>query len=298
MVNPDRFPNSIGLDGADAGDKTRLSLTLKNALELMGFKAVYIPLPLSSSTASGNFLKFWKQKEIPFEILAAVFATNRYEIMPGALRWLENVKHWAVFDRTAKSGPVFAEGFEHHLGVGEGRLIGQTLVGGTPQTVNDMKRMDSVWYRALDEKFPDVALGFLLTRPLSESMEILKRRSIASGGNWKKDFDSNVRLQRRVRTGFIREIRGLENWMSLRIRGLAFDENEFRDWEITTALRIWGYVRKKFLLDISPAESRVIIANARDAIGLDTNRVVTNETRRTVRLLSHPTSVRGLHIWK
>lgn len=296
MIQEGFFPRSIGFDGPDGVNKTRFALITTDMLRQLGKKVTYVPLPFIAHTLSGKLIRESKDKNIPGIVMPFIFATNRYEIMPGILRWLKKDDHWVMFDRTAKSGPVFAEGLGLQYAEINKQHIGRRLVGGIPQSLEEVAAIYSSTIRALEERFPDVQLGIFVTRPWQESLAIMQRRA-PSEEKWKSSLDRNILLQKKVRAGFAREIAGLANWHTVRVKGLANSQDEFLAWERYHAERIWDTVRKRFNFDITPRESRSGIEQAQHSLETNADINVAREIRGSVRRLSRVSSIRGIHEW-
>ena len=296
MIQEGFFPRSVGFDGPDGVNKTRFALITSDMLRQLGKKVTYVSLPFMANTLSGKLIRESKEKNIPGIVMPFIFATNRYEIMPAILRWVERADHWVMFDRTAKSGPVFAEGLGLQYAEMNKQHIGRHLVGGTPQTLEEVAAIYSSTIRALEERFPDVELGMFVTRPWQESLAIMQRRA-PSEEKWKSSLDKNMLLQKKVRAGFTREIAGLSHWQTIRVKGLANSQDEFLAWERYHAGRIWDRVRRRFNFDITPSESRVSIEKAQSLLATNADINVAHEIQGTVRRLSRVSSVRGIHQW-
>ena len=296
MIQEGFFPRSIGFDGPDGVNKTRFALITTDMLRQLGKKVTYVSLPFMANTLSGKLIRESKDKNIPGIVMPFIFATNRYEIMPGILRWLEKDDHWVMFDRTAKSGPVFAEGLGLQYAEMNKNHIGRHLVGGTPQTLEEVAAIYSSTIRALEERFPDVQLGLFVTRPWQESLAIMQRRA-PSEEKWKSSLDKNILLQKKVRAGFAREIAGLAHWGTVRVKGLANSQDEFLAWERYHAGRIWDRVRRRFDFDITSRESMEAIEKAQLSLATNADVNVSREIRNTVRRLSRVSPVRGIHEW-
>lgn len=217
MIQKPILPRSIGFEGADATNKTRFSLLTVRMLEAYGQEVRLVGFPVDE-TVSGNWLKFHKQLGLAQETLPVLFAANRLEVIPSIRQWVgQSPNHWVVFDRTDRSGIAYG-------------LAREGLTA------------DRDWLEALDIYFPKVQVGVYLTRPLDESMEIIRRRPAGEVSETKLAMDMDIILQRRVREVFDDLMSKRSNWHEVDVSGLARTEDEFNAWEIRSGLKTWATI--------------------------------------------------------
>lgn len=230
MLKDRILPRSIGLEGPDFVNKTRFSLILIEMLRRYGQKAIYVPLPFLKSTITGKI--FPHTREIAKQAVPMLFSTNRLEILPVLTEWIgASEKNWVVHDRTKMVGPVYAWA-----------TIGWELN----------------YFLDVESQYPDTQIGVMLRKPLSESMQIMKKRA-QSNDFFKSQFDKDVALQKKIRKGFQQMIKDRQNWFNFDVSGFANTREEFRSWEIEKALRLWCQISRR----VGHAEWSF---NAKDAI--------------------------------
>lgn len=209
------WPRTIGFDGADVVNKTRFAILTVRMLRAYGQQAAYCSLP-TEQTESGFLIKYFKGLGIANEALPVLYAADRAEILAPAEEWLaESEKRWLVFDRTDNAGKAYA--------IARGGMTS-----------------DPEWLDALDAYFPEMQVGFYLTRPVEESMQISEMRENSSIDRSKLEVDNDLVLQQGVREVFESIISQKPNWVTVDVSGVASSPEEFARWEKEKGMRIWS----------------------------------------------------------
>lgn len=293
MSPRETLPNSVGFTGPDGVGKTNFALLTIDLLRQHGNKVVFCPFPFLLGTASGQILRSLKKHSVAPIAIPPIYAMNRVEVLPALKEWVSrDEKHHVVFDRVWQDGPVFAEGLGDP---GDYIKVRTEFEKSRGRPVGNLRADYKQWLRALDVWFPEVNTGFYITRPLRESVEIMMRRPEAEA--IKSKFDRNMRVQRYVRRQFPKEFDELENWTTVKVKGVASGERELREWQVPYMIRIWRTLCAR-IDHIEWTEFSVEkILDAQERIANAKVDLVLRETMLTARKLSRTSKMRGVHSW-
>lgn len=293
MKPRETLPNSVGFTGPDGVGKTNFAILTIDLLRQHGNKVVFCPFPFLPGTASGQILRSLKKHNVAPIAIPPLYAMNRVEVLPALKEWVSrDEKHYVVFDRVWQDGPVFAEGLGDP---GDYMKVRARFEKSRGRPVGNLRKDYKEWLRALDVWFPEVNTGFYMTRPLWESVEIMGRRPEAEAV--KSRFDRNMRVQRYVRRQFPKEFDGLDNWMTVKVKGVVSGERALREWQVPYMDRIWHTLCMRIghmewtdnsVEQIKKAQERIV--------NLQVDPVL-RETMLTVRKLSRTSRIRGVHSW-
>jgi thymidylate kinase len=238
-VKDEILPRTIGIDGPDAVNKSRFSVLAARALREQGQKVFLCTLPFPR-TLSGGWIMNSDRCSFPMQVMPPLYASDRLELLSPIKYWLgRGVDHWTVLDRTKMSGVIY--------GVAQG--------------------FDRGWLEALDEKFPSIALGLYLSRPVEESVAIMKERGDVTG--MKAELDRNIHIQTVVRTEFDGIVDANPNWHKIDVSGLASDYKEFREWETRVGLRVWNVICRELGREGWLRDAEALIKKLR--VGIETH---------------------------
>ena len=197
-----------------------------------------------------------------------------------------------MFDRVWQDGPVFAKALgEPGTALRDRQRYNRQR--GIPS--ENEWRSYCKWLYDLEVWFPEVSQGFYVTRPLRESIEIMKRRSEAEAV--KSEFDRDVGLQGRVRRLYTREFNGLSNWKTIYVRGIVSGSREVEEWQVPYLQKMWSEINERFNIVAWSKDEAEFHIRAAQRMTRRSKDPITLETMKTMYMLSSRSGLRGIRSW-